>query len=1171
MRNGESAQSAVAGRVRGGAASRGVVIVLSLLWLLAVSVVGVLQPPWPDPLAAPPFMTLDWWRYPVERNAPLRLPLIGGELRGLHVAADGRSLWVVGDRGLILHSDDAGAHWQRRALAADTAAPPPPPPPRAEPAKASALWFISDAQAAMAADKAANTAYDPKIQSQQIQQRPTDSPVQTQGGVEAPRPTPPTLLRVPASPEATKQAEAAAAAQKRPPPTTKTTTPPPATSPTPPANTPPAQAARPAPPADLLTVSFDPAGRIGLIGAGDGNLYGTQDGGDAWQALQRFDGAVLAVAVRADGSARLITGKGAVYLRDAAGGVWRIRADIGPLVDAAIDAQSGRMLAVTAAGRTADSTDDGASWRDGIAPLAGRGRVLQLRADGETWGGQRGVWMVRSGASPLFLGTPVGAKVPDARLYAVRQAGTRYYAVGEQGSIFTRADESSVWRPLSSGRAGALRELRIAANGAGTAIGAVGIRYLTEDGGRSWAPQSAQYRRLPAPWLWLAWTLGLAALVAATLRRPPPQAGVITDTAADAFVSDKPLAAAREDRLDFAPLAWGLSAFLRNEKTDAPLTIAITGDWGSGKSSLMGLLKEDLRRFGVRSVWFNAWHHQKEEALLAALLTSIRDQAIPGWFSFEGLEYRLRLSWTRGRRYWPLSFAVAFSIGVIGWALTHPGTVLDNWLTLADDLWSALFDDKSKADPDSLMTRLRATGLAAGALAPLVGALLRMRAFGVDPAALAASISSRATVKDLGSQASFRQTFAEQFAEVTDALEPRTMLVLIDDLDRCKPEAVLEVMEAVNFLVSSGRVYVVLGMARARVEACVGIAFEKVAHELVEAESAKAAVQLPGEDQDVRARRIRREYAQQYLEKLINIEVPVPKLDPLHSARLQDEIGSVRPIFEPSPGLRRVCRLWPVLVGGLAIWAGAWLGSQLPLAVQRQPAPLPAVVQTAARPPADVPAVVAPIAASSDSASQGPVYFTAAVKVGPAWWLPLLLLGIAGGIAALALVRRPNPVVRDSAAFRDALEIWNPVVATALRTPRAVKRFQNRVRYLAMMARHSRRALTFGDELRMWLLRRHEAPSDAPVGDPSPELVAIGALDKALPGWERAPDLRDAVTRVEQADLREALDAALGAHHQRFDLDKVQRFVPLFRRIANGVRLEAAPAESVMPVAAARA
>ena len=75
----------------------------------------------------------------------------------------------------------------------------------------------------------------------------------------------------------------------------------------------------------------------------------------------------------------------------------------------------------------------------------------------------------------------------------------------------------------------------------------------------------------------------------------------------------------------------GLSRFLRNENTIPPLTVAVTGPWGTGKSSLMNLAKADLEEYGFRPVWFNAWHHQKEEHLLASLLQNIKLQAIPSW------------------------------------------------------------------------------------------------------------------------------------------------------------------------------------------------------------------------------------------------------------------------------------------------------------------------------------------------------------------------------------------------------------------------------------------------------------------------------------------------------------------------------------------------------------
>jgi Cdc6-like AAA superfamily ATPase len=95
--------------------------------------------------------------------------------------------------------------------------------------------------------------------------------------------------------------------------------------------------------------------------------------------------------------------------------------------------------------------------------------------------------------------------------------------------------------------------------------------------------------------------------------------------------------------LGLKPLALAQSRFVRNTSTSLPLTIAITGPWGTGKSSLMNLVAEDLRQRGASPVWFNAWHHQKEENILAALFENIRAQASPSAWRLSGLWFRLRL------------------------------------------------------------------------------------------------------------------------------------------------------------------------------------------------------------------------------------------------------------------------------------------------------------------------------------------------------------------------------------------------------------------------------------------------------------------------------------------------------------------------------------------------
>ena len=80
------------------------------------------------------------------------------------------------------------------------------------------------------------------------------------------------------------------------------------------------------------------------------------------------------------------------------------------------------------------------------------------------------------------------------------------------------------------------------------------------------------------------------------------------------------------DSLGFTPYVTAIAKFLLNEETKPPLTLSIEGEWGSGKSFFMKKLDEYLRKEGKRTVWFNAWRHDKAEAVWAAFALSFIKQ-----------------------------------------------------------------------------------------------------------------------------------------------------------------------------------------------------------------------------------------------------------------------------------------------------------------------------------------------------------------------------------------------------------------------------------------------------------------------------------------------------------------------------------------------------------------
>ena len=388
----------------------------------------------------------------------------------------------------------------------------------------------------------------------------------------------------------------------------------------------------------------------------------------------------------------------------------------------------------------------------------------------------------------------------------------------------------------------------------------------TRDSGQSW--ERLSYRHLPAPW-----TLGLAlpalfyALFAfAFAYRDYTSAPNITYGIEDIGSSDQPIGWNDPDVLGLSPIARSLSRFVRNQQTEPPLTIAVTGAWGTGKSSLMNLVAEDLRKVGTRTVWFNAWHHQKEDHMLAALLANIRNQAVPPLWRGSGLLFRLRLILRRFSNNLIGIFTVIAIIILFGAFLSWliPANIIISKLS---NLFSSDFHQMNQKDMRAAVVSV----LGAGTLATLIAVLSRLN---LNPTQLMATLSDRARIRDFSSQLSFRHRFAAEFSDICDLLRHEGnagIVIMIDDLDRCSAKNLMEVLEAVNFLATAGRCVIFLGIDE-----------EKVIEEL--------AKQLGADRPNAN------EYANSYLEKLINIRVAVPSADAENSLAIAvPDTANLRP------------------------------------------------------------------------------------------------------------------------------------------------------------------------------------------------------------------------------------------------------------------------------------
>ncbi len=1196
---------------------------------LAVLVLGfstyaaVLQSPHPDAYRSASVLSGDWWTHPFEWNPPGRLPTIGRDLRDVYAVPDTNTVYAVGDLGAVLVSEDGGQTWQAAADRTPTPTPTPAasPSPAASPtASPAGNGNANNTNANAGNANAGNTNagntngnmstssnkrsgklnggagsgkgvlgvllglldVTPAVSAAGLDTSAAREPVpQAPGGVQVPTPSP----TAKPTPVATPKPKPTYPPKPKPKPTyPPKPKPKPTVSPTPPPTNNPGVAQvenYPTPSVKGKTLSAVRLHneREGLVVNDAGECLETFDGGISWSAceLRSFSTGKFAVTTRVP-SRPFVPPPGAPR-----GFVW-VASEVnrGLLRIRAYDVDSVSLFEITR------------KLFEGKSPvLPPRAAEVFFVDKNEAWavGGNERYHSLNGGVT--WETTSAGLSPGSALRSLFFIDKSRGWAVGDRGEIVGTTDGGDSWTRQGPGVTEQdLKAVSFLPGGLrGWAVGDGGTVLHTEDGGATWVHQTrarprqagagagkaaaggGYYLRLLPPWYYLSW------VVVAFLLLPVRRTAVLDlgkepePSVADVLVSDRPLEEGDRDTIDFKAIALGLSRFLRNENTKPPLTIAITGEWGTGKSSLMNLLRADLRRYDFRPVWFNAWHHQKEEHLLASLLQNVRLQAIPPFWRPEGIVFRLRLLVIRGARHWgPVLLLVIFAAVAVFYELIRqtPDTYLAHGFKGVGALFSAGGALEVSAWTKEYLSRLPLLV----SLLTLAGTIWRgATAFGVKPASLLASMSRGVRVRDLDAQTSFRQRFAAEFNDVTRALGARSMLVFIDDLDRCRPENVVETLEAVNFLVTSGECFVVIGMARERVEPCVGLSFKDVAAEMRDEHPARGRggddarpqkdpggqrpedgeAQKPSPEvqerlkrlQEERARDKRFEYARQYLDKLINIEVPVPVPNAkqscailLANARRDEEPGAAvrrsrwrRLVSTGAETLARDYGLLLLWLAGLALLLSACYGLATllarPVAVgggaaspQATTSPTPSPSPTPTPTPTPVPGGVVslPVPAPQPTPTAAPSPTPADVEELTPGKSSVVLVAVPVLLVVLTvlwvgfwvLTRRPGLVVKDSPKFVMALEVWHPLVFAKSSTPRAVKRFMNRVRYLAMRQRRQ------DDSPPAWqrLLNHFSPPGEGgdvagankTVGNDKPPipdelLVALAAIEHFKPRW----------------------------------------------------------------------
>ena len=237
----------------------------------------------------------------------------------------------------------------------------------------------------------------------------------------------------------------------------------------------------------------------------------------------------------------------------------------------------------------------------------------------------------------------------------------------------------------------------------------------------------------------------------------------------------------RRDRLRRSPLVKGLASVLNDPGTALPITVGVFGQWGTGKSSLMLQLEDELTGGepgptgrAWTPVWFDAWRYQGRDHLWVGLARAIYVQGMAAQGSW-WRRARFRIALERRRKGGAvLALAAVIALGALAWLSV------------------------------SIVSALRSSGWSpvAGGVAA-VGAMSAALAYlGIvsDPFGRAVRGSSLRRRYDtaLGPTDEAERDVAHLIDTLGTRQERGAVIVFLDDLDRCEPTVIAEALRTVS-------------------------------------------------------------------------------------------------------------------------------------------------------------------------------------------------------------------------------------------------------------------------------------------------------------------------------------------------------------------------------------
>ena len=345
--------------------------------------------------------------------------------------------------------------------------------------------------------------------------------------------------------------------------------------------------------------------------------------------------------------------------------------------------------------------------------------------------------------------------------------------------------------------------------------------------------------------------------------------------------SDLPLVRPDQDLLGIARHAEVLANTVRTVST--PFTIGVYGEWGAGKTTFVNFVRYYLNQQATPAesapafVHFEGWQHRTADELWRALMIDI---ARAVYRKKHGIDFdketplpAVARNDTNGAR--SLRTLLAGDAVVIRRAVERR-TPNDDFRELVVRLDSTMYGGISKRSPDGLrldqdqavLSAVKASVAALGAMSPMIAALRGL--FGFEDKIDVSSLFQREQNQNTRERIESKREFQVALTELLAVLPPDNRIcVFLDDLDRCMPDVVLDLLDAIKiFLDVPGVVFVV-----AADETLIGKGLRLRFKEMLEANTTET-------EKEFLARK-----GQEYFEKIIQLRINLPECTPQNGHR----------------------------------------------------------------------------------------------------------------------------------------------------------------------------------------------------------------------------------------------------------------------------------------------